>query len=255
MIMRSAPADAKIETHGREFLAGARAMMPFLIALAPFGLVIGVSAAQSAIPTLAGWLTGPAIYAGSAQVAVITMLGTGAGPLAAVLAALVINLRLLLYSAAMAEYWRGTPAWWRLIAAYLLVDPSFVVGVKRYETGDRHRAHSHYLGGAVVLWVTWLVAIAVGAIVGAQFPTWLHLEFLVPLYLIGQIGPKLRQRPDRTAAIAAAAVALLCIGAPMHAGVPIAITAGIAAGSYRKALSTRQPTIRATATPAKEVHR
>jgi hypothetical protein len=33
-----------------------------------FGLVIGVSA-QADVPALAGWLTGPLIYAGSAQVA------------------------------------------------------------------------------------------------------------------------------------------------------------------------------------------
>ena len=54
------------------------------------------------MPTLAGWLTGPTIYAGSAQIATIQMLDTGAAPLAVVVTALVINLRLILYSAAMA---------------------------------------------------------------------------------------------------------------------------------------------------------
>ena len=53
----------------RDVAAGARAMVPWLAGLVPFGLVIGVSAAQADIPALAGWLTGPLIYAGSAQVA------------------------------------------------------------------------------------------------------------------------------------------------------------------------------------------
>jgi predicted branched-subunit amino acid permease len=39
---------------GGEFAAGARAMVPWLAGVTPFGLVIGVSAAQADIPTLAG---------------------------------------------------------------------------------------------------------------------------------------------------------------------------------------------------------
>ena len=58
--------------------------------------MIGLSAAQADIPTLAGWLTGPLIYAGSAQVATIQMLDAGAAPIVVVVAALVINVRLLL---------------------------------------------------------------------------------------------------------------------------------------------------------------
>jgi predicted branched-subunit amino acid permease len=57
---------------------------------------------------LAGWLTGPLIYAGSAQVATIEMLDAGAGPIVVVVAALIINIRLILYSATMARHWRRT---------------------------------------------------------------------------------------------------------------------------------------------------
>ena len=121
--------------HRRDFVSGMRAMVPWLIGTAPFGLVIGVSAAQADIPTLAGWLTGPVIFSGSAQVATIQMLDAGAAAYAVIITALVINLRLLLYSAAIARYWRGTPLWWRLLGGYLLVDPTFVVGTDRYD-GD-----------------------------------------------------------------------------------------------------------------------
>ena len=105
----------------RDVAAGARAMAPWLAGVVPFGLVIGVSAAQATVPTLAGWLTGPLIYAGSAQVATIGMLDAGAAPVVVVAAALIINIRLIFYSATMARHWRGTPWWWRLVAAYLLI--------------------------------------------------------------------------------------------------------------------------------------
>ena len=214
----------------RDIAAGARAMAPWLAGLVPFGLVIGVSAAQSDVPTLAGWLTGPLIYAGSAQVATIGMLDAGAAPVVVVTAALIINIRLIFYSATMARHWRGTPWWWRLAAAYLLVDPSVAVGLDGYRRLSRSRAHAHYLGGAVLLWVSWLAAIGVGATAGAGLPAWLHLEFVIPLFLVGQAIAKLADPAMRRAIFVAATVALLALSAPLQLGIVLAIAAGVAAG-------------------------
>jgi predicted branched-subunit amino acid permease len=223
--------DSSPRTRRGDLLAGGRAMVPWLLAVTPFGMVIGVSAAKANLPTLAGWLTGPLIYAGSSQVAAIELLHAGAAPLVVVVTALVINLRLLLYSAAVAPYWRATPWWWRLLACYLLVDPSFVVGIERYARDGASRcAHAYYLGGAVVLCVTWLAAITIGALAGAKLPAGLGLEFLIPLFLVGQVVPKLAGNATRRAVIAAVAVALLAQSAPMHLGVAVAILAGIGAG-------------------------
>jgi predicted branched-subunit amino acid permease len=214
----------------RDIAAGARAMVPWLAGVVPFGLVIGVSAAQADIPVVAGWLTGPLIYAGSSQLATIGMLDARAAPVAVVASALIINIRLIFYSAAMARYWRGTPWWWRLVAAYLIVDPSVAVGLDGYQRLGRDRGHAHYLGGAVLLWVSWLAAITAGAVAGAGLPAWLHLEFVIPLYLVGQAISRLADPAQRRAIFAAAAVALLALSAPLQLGIALAITAGITAG-------------------------
>jgi branched chain amino acid efflux pump len=191
---------------------------------------------------LAGWLTGPLIYAGSSQVATIQMLDAGAAPIVVVAAALIINIRLLLYSATMARHWRGTPWWWRFVAAYLLIDPSLAVGLDGYaRLVDRCRAHAHYLGGAVLLWASWLAAIGVGATVGAGLPTWLHLEFVIPLFLVGEAVPKLANPALRRAIFAAATVALLALAAPLHLGTALAIAAGITAGLTARPDVSAQP--------------
>ena len=215
----------------QDMIAGVRAMVPWLLGVAPYGLVIGVSAAQADIPTAAGWVTGPAIYSGSAQVATIELLDAGAAPLIVVATALAINARLILYSGTMAGHWRGTSMWWRALAAYLLVDPSFAVGTDRYQRpGDRAGAHGHYLAGAVALWITWLVAIAVGASVGARVPAGLHLEFVIPLFLVGEVVVRLNGPAMRRASLTAVAVAVLAFSAPLHLGLVGAIVAGIVAG-------------------------
>ena len=216
---------------GRDVAGGVRAMAPWLLGLAPYGLVIGVSAAHADIPTAAGWLTGPLIFSGSAQVATIELLDAHAAPLVIVATALAINARLVVYSGAMAAHWRGTPRWWRALAAYLLVDPSFAVGVARYERpGDRAAAHAHYLGAALALWVTWLVAIATGAAVGAQLPAAMHLEFVIPLFLVGEVTRRLTSPAVRRAGLTAAAVAVVGYAAPLHLGVVAAIAVGMVAG-------------------------
>ena len=95
-------------TTGQELLGGARAMLPWLVGVIPFGLVIGVTIAESSVSPLAGVATGSTIYAGSAQLATVQLLDRGAAPLAIILTALIINARLLAYSGSMAIHWRGT---------------------------------------------------------------------------------------------------------------------------------------------------
>src|SRR5690348_10230442 len=156
----------------KDLVSGMRAMVPCLAGVAPFGMVIGLSASQTHLPAGAGWLTAPVMFGGSAQIAAIQLLDAGAAPVAVIVTAVVINLRLALYSAAMAQYWRGTPLWWRLLGGYLLIDPSFAVGIAKYSSDpDRRRGHAHYLGGGVVLWIGWLSAVGIGAVAGASVPS------------------------------------------------------------------------------------
>lgn len=228
--MSATLASADRTESGTGLAAGGRAMVPWLAGIVPFGLVIGVSAAQADIPAAAGWLTGPTIYAGSAQAATIEMLDAGAAPVVIVVTALVINLRLILYSGAIASHWRGTRRRWRMTAAYLLVDPSFVVGMSGYQRYERRDiGHRHYIGGAVVLWLAWLAAIGVGVTLGAQLPSALQLDLIVPLYLLGEVVGRLGDRATRRAAGTAAIVAVAAFVAPLHLGILLAIVAGLGA--------------------------
>ena len=212
-------------------LAGARAMAPWLVGIVPFGLVIGVSAARAGIPTVDGWLTGPVLFGGSAQVAVIDLLDTHAAPVVVVAAALAINARLVLYSAALAPHWRDQPAWWRALAAYLIIDPTVAVGADGYTRfGDTGRGHRYYIGAGLCLWVAWLAALGTGATVGAVLPQALRLELVIPLFLAGEVGVRLDTRPVRWAAGAAAAAAVVALHAPLQLGPLLAIGVGVGAG-------------------------
>ena len=232
--------DTETSSAWRDLAGGAQAMAPWLLGIAPFGLVIGVSAARADIPLFAGWLTAPLLFGGSAQVATIGLLGTGAAPATVVIAVLAINVRLVLYSATMAPHWRRAPRWWQAGAAYFIVEPTLAVGVAGYETIlDERRAHRHYAGAALTLWIVWLAAVTIGATVGAGLPTGLHLEFVVPLFLAGEVVHRIRDAATLYAALVAALVAVVALSMPLRLGPVAAITAGVTAGLLRERRTTQ----------------
>jgi predicted branched-subunit amino acid permease len=57
----------------------------------------------------------------------------------------------------------------------------------------------------------------------------LHLEFVVPLFLVAEVVHRARSRELRAAAVVGGAIALAATSLPMHSGLIVAIAAGIAA--------------------------
>ena len=229
----SSPAGATTAAADRvAFLDGVRAMLPLLLGVAPFGLVIGVTVAELGVPHLAGWSLGWLVYAGSAQLAAVGLLAGSASAVVVVASVAVINLRLALYSAAMAPHWRGTSTAWRLVAAYLLVDPSFAVGSRSYDgSRPRRQAHLHYLGAALVLWVGWLTVIGIGVTAGATLPPALRLESIGPLYLVTLVVMSARTAAARVGVAVAVVTAVAASLLPLHLGPAVGMAAGLLAGS------------------------
>lgn len=218
--------------HESPLRQGAREMLPVLAALTPLALAVGVEAGAASAGAGAGWATGALIYGASAQLAAIGLLDAGAGPLTVVLAVIVVNARLALYSTAMAPDWADAGPRWRAVAAFLLVDPAYVTGREGYDddTVSRRQAHDHYLGAALTLWVGWQVLTAAGLVVGDRVPAALDLTFAVPLCLLSFVVKQVESRGQAVAAGAAGVVAVAGHDWPMTSGLLVAIGAGIVAG-------------------------
>lgn len=206
-------------------------MLPWLVGVFPFGMVVGMTARSSGTPTPVGLLTGATIYSGSAQITAIELIGDGAGTAVVVTSVLVINARLILYSSSIGPHWKGSPLGFRAGAAYLLVDPSYVVGIHRYEEqpSPRH-AHVHYLAAGITLWVAWHLAMVIGALLGGGLPDWLPLHHAVPLFLLAELVQAARTRPALAAAVTAAIVAVLGAALPLHTGLLVAVLVGVTGG-------------------------
>lgn len=185
-----------------EWLAGARAMVPFLIGLAPFGVTVGAAVAASGDP-VAAWAGTLLLYGGSAQLAVLQLLGSGAPLWTVILVGALVNTRLLVYSGALARLWSGARPWAAVLGAATVVEPTWAVGEQRLRTGPIAGARAHYAGAAAALTVGWTAAVTLGTGIGRVGGVAQHLAVAVPLSLLALVVPHLRL-PGGTAAVLAA---------------------------------------------------
>jgi predicted branched-subunit amino acid permease len=206
--------------------SGVRSMIPWLIGVVPFGMVIGMTARTSDVSTAIGLATGATIYSGSAQLTAIELLHDGASIAVVVASVLTINARLILYSSSISAHWKGTGAGFRAAAAYLLVDPSYVVGMHRYRD-ERRGAHVHYIAAGITLWVAWQAAMLTGAALGGGLPEWLLLEHAVPFFLLAEVVQITRTRPALTAAMVGGVCAVAGGNLPLHSGLLVGVVAGV----------------------------
>jgi predicted branched-subunit amino acid permease len=213
----------------QSLFTGVRAMAPMMVAYSPYALVIGSAVAQIDDP-IAGWSGSWLIYGGSAHLAALKSIGEGAFAMA-IAVALLVNARLLLYSASISAHWRGQPAWFRLLGAAFLIDPTWALADQHAASGASPEAQRRFfLGAGITLGVWWSAMIAAGAVIGDRLPH-VGLELVAPLCLMSLIGTRVRDRSNRWAAVAAAITALLASHAPAGTGLIAAIAAGCVAAN------------------------
>lgn len=229
----------------QQFLYGCRDSIPMIVGILPFGLIYG------ALASLAGLSLGQAlgmsllVYAGSAQFIAISLLTLGSGMLVILLTTLVVNLRHVLYSAALQPYVGKLSQRWRVPLAFGLTDETFAVVQRRYlARGMTDHGQWYHAGVALALYLSWVSSSLVGALFGQSVPNlagW-GLDFAMLATFIGIVVPALRNQPQIAAAIVAGAVALLCHTWPYKLGLMAAALSGIAVGVW---LERRKPSVTA----------
>jgi predicted branched-subunit amino acid permease len=214
-----------------DYARGALAMAPVLIGVVPFAMVAGLAGVANGMTIAETAAFSLFTYAGAAQIAALELIGDDAPVWVALCTALIINLRFLMFSAALAPHFSGTSMRRRLAGAYLLVDHAFALGmVEARRDAAPRRLQSFYLGACLAFWVTWQVAALAGSLLGAGMPGSDTLEIAVPLSFLALLAPQLLGRAALTAAVVAACAALSLHQAPANLGMLLGTGAGILAG-------------------------
>jgi 4-azaleucine resistance transporter AzlC len=210
---------------------GMRVMLPLMPAIVAFGASFGVLATAAGIDSLAALVMSATTFAGSAQFAVVSVLGAGGTAAAAIGAAVLLNARYAPMALAASGAFRGGPVR-RLLEAQLLVDESWALSSR--EGGFDRKL---LLGAGGILYLGWNAGTAVGVLAGDSLadPATLGLDAAFPALFLALLAPLLRSggRTPALAAVLGAGIALTLT--PLTpAGVPvIAATAACLVGLTR----------------------
>ncbi len=209
---------------------GVRDVAPLLLGVVPFGLVAGIAAVETGLTLGEAVAMSVIVFAGASQLAALELLGENAPFVVVVVTAVVINLRMLMYSASIAPYLRSLSGRRRAILAYLLTDQAYVLSVTAYRSDRSVDRTAYYLGVGLTLWVVWQVTTVGGVLLGAGVPDAWGLEFAVPLVFLALLVPELTDRSTAAAAGASGVVAVIGIGLPLNLGLLVGAAVGICSG-------------------------
>ena len=196
---------------------GVRAVAPLAIAVVGFGVSFGVLARAAGMGSVAPVVMSMITFAGSAQFAAASILGTGGTVAAAITAALLLNARYGPIGVSVAPSLTGS--WWsRFLHAQLTVDETWAVAAE----GDGRFNPRVLLGAGVTLYAAWVggtvLGVAFGDVIGDP-STW-GLDAAFPALFLALLVPQLRDRRAVGAALLGAAIAL-ALTPFTPAGVPI----------------------------------
>ncbi len=211
------------------FRAGLRDMLPVVPALTAWALVTGIAMAKSSLTF--GQSAGFSLiaYAGSAQLAALPLLVAGAPLAVSVLSALTVNLRFVIYSAAIAPSFRSLPLGQRLALGYVVSDMAFVLYMRREaQLRDSPTRAWYFAGLGSALFVVWHLGSLAGIVGGRAIPAAWGLDFAGELALLALLVPMLAGRPALAGCVVSALLGVLLAGLPFRLGLVLAILAGIA---------------------------
>ncbi|HEX6301262.1 MAG TPA: AzlC family ABC transporter permease [Acidimicrobiia bacterium] len=204
--------------------------LPLFVPAVPFALVIGLAIVEADINLFSGWSGSWLIFGGAAQLTLVSLLGSRAAVLAAITAALVVNARHLMYSAAMAPIFQQQPPWFRWIGPYVLIDQMFALTVIEAES-DPDVFRTYYLAAGATFWTLWQTTTALGIAIGPVVPEEWNLGFAVPLLFIGLLVLGIDKSSKLVAALVGAGVTYLFAGLPNRTGLLVGALAGIVIGT------------------------
>jgi len=152
-----------------EFRMGLRDILPFAAGVVIYGLAFGVLATQAAMGVTETGVMGSLIFAGASQIVAVERMVAGAGAAAAMIAGIALNLRFILITASIRDYFAGRPWWQVLLGAHLSGDENWAVTVAARNAGH-DVDYWHLLGGGVGLFVAWIASTTAGVMFASAIP-------------------------------------------------------------------------------------
>jgi 4-azaleucine resistance transporter AzlC len=208
--------------------AGLQAAVPMSVASFPFGLAYGVGVTAAGIDPWIGASASWTVFAGAAQLTMLSLIESHASWAVVVLAGLVVNVRFALYSIALAPAFKDFPSRWRFGLPYLMTDQAAALSLHYFTThphpDDRRW---YYFAVGLGVGVVWWLGTIIGITLGGSIPASIDIAFTVPLVFVVLLVPSLIDRPGIVAAMVGAGMTVATAWVPHGLNTVIGASAGV----------------------------
>ena len=161
----------------------------------PFGAVMGTVYAEAKVDFFHSAAMNILVFAGSSQLAAIDLMTKNAESFVVIATGLVINLRFILYSAALSPLIQRSSFLAKVFGAYLLTDQTYaVMSAQQDRLNHKSELIYFYFGAALCMALVWHISSALGFVFGNFAPKALSLDYAVPLSFVTLVVPTLKNR-------------------------------------------------------------
>ncbi len=221
------------QTEQQAWRRGIKDAVPSAFGLMPFGLIVGAASTAAGLDPWLALAMSVIVFAGASQLAAIALMAQSAPMLIVVVTVVVVNLRFMMYSAALAPYFRGESTAKKWLLAYALTDHLFALLTTRYRSDDPQEIiTAYYSATAIVTWTAWQVMVAIGIFAGTLLPKAWSLDFAIPLVFMALVFPAFISRAHWWTGGVAALAAFFTVAMPMKLGLIVAAVVGVAVGCW-----------------------
>ncbi len=190
------------------FLRGLRLGLPIFLGYAPIGAAFGIVARGLGFSPLQAAICSGTALAGAGQLIALQLLGAGAGAAAVVITTAIVNLRYILFGAALSQHVMGLSLKQQAFLAFTLTDETFAVNI---DDSRRGRADFASMAGVgVIAWSGWVVGTTAGALLAGVIgdPTRFGVQFAMPAMFTALL---VAQAEDRSHVITAMVAAVFSV--------------------------------------------
>lgn len=190
------------------FVNGAKRAVPIMLGYAPLGLAFGVIARSRGLDTLQTALMSLLVFSGSGQFIGVSLLGAGASVPAILLTTFLVNLRYLLFSAAMAPHVKKMPSLVQGVLAFGITDETFTLNMAEFDNREANR--DFMLGINIASHLSWIANSTIGAAIGDMIPNINRygINFALPAMFIALLIMQIKDRSTVWVAIIAGLVSV-----------------------------------------------
>lgn len=224
----------------REGLKASASTMPAIIA---WGLVTGMAMAKSGLTTWQALGMTFLVFGGSAQLASLPLIAANAPIWLAFLTSLMVNLRFVIFAAAIGPHFAHLPWYKRIWYGYLNADITMGFFPQRFPAGTLNRPQGKvgfFSGIGYPNWCAWQTGSVAGILLASRIPQSWGVAFAGTLALLAIMIPLIVNAAALTGVAVAGIVAVLAADFPYRLGLLLAVIVGMIAAMAVDAVLDRK---------------